>query len=216
MKIAILGTGMVGNTIGTKLAELGHEVMMGSRTKENEKATTWAAKANGKVSTGTFAEAAAFGEVIFNCTKGEISLDALKLAGENNMNGKVLIDLANPLDFSKGMPPTLIPDLCNTNSLGEEIQKRFPAVKVVKTLNTMNCNLMVNASLVPGEHDVFVCGNDADAKEKTKQILGWFGWKNPVDLGDITASRATEKLLPIWLRLWGAYQSPNFNFKIVR
>lgn len=216
MKIAVLGTGIVGNTIGSKLVELGHEVMMGSRTKNNEKAAGWAAKSGSKASSGTFAEAAAFGEIIFNCTKGEIALEALKLAGEENMSGKVLIDLSNPLDFSKGMPPSLIPALSNTNSLGEEIQKNFPSVKVVKTLNTMNCNLMVNASLVPGEHDVFVCGNDTSAKQKAKEALGWFGWKNPIDLGDLSGARATEMLLPIWIRLWGAYGSPNFNFKIVK
>ena len=216
MKIAILGTGMVGNAIGTRLIELGHNVMMGSRTKNNEKATAWASNAGNKASTGTFSEAAAFGEIIFNCTKGEVSIEALKQAGENNMKGKTLIDLANPLDFSQGMPPTLIPELCNTNSLGEEIQKTFPSVNVVKTLNTMNCNLMVNASLVPGDHDVFVCGNNENAKTQTKEVLVCFGWKNTVDLGDIKAARATEKLLPIWLKLWGVYQTPNFNFKIVK
>jgi 8-hydroxy-5-deazaflavin:NADPH oxidoreductase len=216
MKIAILGTGMVGNAIGTKLITLGHEVMMGSRTKGNEKAQEWATKSGSKASTGTFAEAAAFGELIFNCTKGEVALDALKIAGEENMKGKTLIDLSNPLDFSMGMPPVLIPSLSNNNSLGEEIQRTFPSVKVVKSLNTMNCNLMVNSSIVPGEHDVFLCGNDNDSKTKVKEVLGWFGWKNPIDLGDITASRATEAMLPVWLRLWGVNQTPNFNFRIVK
>ena len=215
MKTGVLGTGMVGTAIGTKLIQLGHEVKMGSRTTENPKAAEWA-KTNGTRATcGTFADAAAFGEILFNCTSGMKSLEALKLAGERNINGKILIDIANPLDFSKGMPPSL--SVCNTDSLGEQIQHAFPNVKVVKSLNTMNCKLMVDPSLVQGEHDVFVAGNDKSAKEKVIQILKeWFGWKSVIDLGDISAARALEMILPLWLKLMGNYQSPNFNFKIVR
>lgn len=143
------------------------------------------------------------------------ALDALKLAGTGNMNGKILIDVSNPLDFSKGMPPTL--SVCNSDSLGEQIQRAYPGVHVVKALNTMNCNIMVNPSLVPGSHDAFVSGNDAGAKAKVTDILkNWFGWKTVIDLGDITTARGTEMLLPIWIRLMGKFQSPNFNFKIVR
>jgi predicted dinucleotide-binding enzyme len=215
MRIGILGTGMVGQAIGSKLIQLGHEVKMGSRTADNEKATQWV-KANGvRASQGTFADAAAFGEILFNCTAGMASLNALRMAGPANLKDKILIDIANPLDFSKGMPPTLA--ICNTDSLGEQIQRTFPDVKVVKTLNTMNCNIMVNPSLVPGEHDVFICGNDAEAKTIATQILkDWFGWKSVIDLGDITNARGTEMLLPIWIRLWGVFGHANFNFKIVR
>ncbi len=214
MKIAILGTGMVGQTLGSKLIQLGHEVKMGSRTENNENATQWAKQNGGRASQGTFADAAAFGEIVFNCTAGTASLAALKLASSQNLRGKVLIDVANPLDFSKGMPPTL--SVCNTDSLAEQIQRAFPEAKVVKTLNTMNCVVMVNPSLVPGEHNVFVSGNDPQAKAKVKEILGSFGWKSTIDLGDISAARGTEMLLPIWLRLMGLYQSPNFNFRIAR
>lgn len=216
MKIGILGTGIVGNTIGSKLIELGHEVKMGSRTANNEKAQEWVSASGANASQGTFADAASFGEVVFNCTKGIASLEALNEAGAENLSGKVLIDLANPLDFSNGFPPFLAPSLSNTTSLGEEIQKAFPQTKVVKTLNTMNCTLMVNASLVPGEHDVFLCGNDAEAKEKVKEILRWFGWQSPTDLGDLSAARATEMLLPMWVRLYMQQNSADFNFKIVR
>jgi predicted dinucleotide-binding enzyme len=143
------------------------------------------------------------------------SLKALKQAGMQNLKGKILVDIANSLDFSKGMPPSLA--VCNTDSLGEQIQRTFPDVKVVKTLNTVNCNLMVNPSLVKGDHDLFICGNDAQAKAKVVDILkNSFGWKSVIDLGDITSARATEMLLPIWVRLMGLYQSPNFNFKIVK
>ncbi len=217
MKIAVLGTGNVGDTIGSKLVELGHIVMMGSRKSDNEKATAFVAKHAGKASAGTFADAAAFGEIIFNCTAGVGSIEALKIAGENNLSGKIIIDLANPLDFSKGMPPSL--SVCNTNSLGEEIQKAFPKAKVVKALNTMWCGLMVNPALINGgDHNTFVSGNDAQAKAKVKEILISFGWldKNILDLGDITKARGTEMYLPIWLSIYGATNNGAFNIKIVR
>ncbi len=215
MKIGILGTGVVGNAIATKLVKLGHEVKMGSRTADNMKGAEWVKENGVKASQGTFADTTAFGEILFNCTHGMASLDVLKLAGAGNLKGKILVDIANALDFSKGMPPSLA--VCNTDSLGEQIQRAFPDVKVVKALNTVNCNLMVNPSLVKGDHDLFICGNDAQAKAKVVDILkNWFGWKSVIDLGDITSARATEMLLPIWVRLMGLYKSPNFNFKIVR
>jgi predicted dinucleotide-binding enzyme len=190
---------------------------MGSQTANNEKAAGWVKASGALASQGTFADAAKFGDLVFNCTKGEISLDALKASGADNLKGKIVIDLANPLDFSKGMPPTLTRGLCNTNSLGEEIQKTFPDAKVVKALNTMNCILMVNPKLVPGSHDVFICGNDAEAKASVSGILQKdFGWSSIIDLGDITNSRATEMLLPIWIRIMMLNKSPNFNFKIVK
>jgi hypothetical protein len=206
---------MVGQAIGSKLIQLGHEVKMGSRTADNEKATQWV-KANGvRASQGTFADAAAFGEIVFNCTAGVHSLEALGLAGASNLQGKILVDIANPLDFSQGMPPSLA--FCNTDSLGERIQRAFPETRVVKTLNTVNCNVMVNPSLVSGEHDMFICGNDAEAKTLVTQILkDWFGWKSVIDLGDIRAARAMEMMLPIWIALWGTLQTPIFGFKIAR
>lgn len=218
MKIGILGTGIVGSTLGTALIAKGHEVKMGSRDAINEKATEWT-KANGKNALqGTFEDAVIFGDIIFNCTKGEHSLEALTAAGEQNLAGKILVDVANPLDFSKGMPPTL--SLVNDTSLGETIQNTFPQTKVVKTLNTLTCTLMVDANRVAnGDHNLFICGNDESAKQKVKEVLhDNFNWKmeNVIDLGDITNSRGTEQLLPIWIRLWGALGTADFNFKIVR
>lgn len=216
MKIAVLGTGNVGDTIGSKLIEIGHFVMMGSRTAENEKAKSFVAKHHDKASTGTFSDAAAFGEIIFNCTAGVGSLEALKMAGEKNLNGKIIVDIANPLDFSKGMPPSLA--VCNTNSLGEEIQKAFPQAKVVKALNTMWCGLMVNPAMINGgDHSTFVSGNDTAAKEEVKKILKSFGWaeKNILDLGDITKARGTEMYLPLWLSIYGATNNGAFNIKII-
>lgn len=216
MKAAVLGTGMVGDTIGSKLIELGHSVMMGSRTKENEKAKAFVEKLHGKASAGTFADAAAFGEVIFNCTSGAGSLEALKLAGEENLKGKILVDISNPLDFSKGMPPSL--SIVNTNSLGEEIQKTFSEARVVKTLNTMWCGIMVNPAMINGgEHHVFISGNDASAKDQVKTLLKSFGWKDSkiLDLGDIRTARGTEMFLPLWLGIMGARNSGAFNINIV-
>jgi 8-hydroxy-5-deazaflavin:NADPH oxidoreductase len=215
MKIGVLGTGMVGEAIGTKLVQLGHEVKMGSRTANNDKGAAWTKQNGTKASHGTFADAAAFGEILFNCTSGGASLDALRMAGADNLKGKVLIDIANPLDFSRGMPPSLL--VCNTDSLGEQIQRAFPEAKVVKSLNTMNCNLMVNPALLPDEHVVFVSGNDAGAKATVTTILkDWFGWQSVIDLGDITTARGTEMVLPLWVSLMGKVGSPLFNFKIVK
>lgn len=215
MNIGVLGTGMVGSAIGGKLAQLGHNVKMGSRTADNPKAVEWV-KANGThASQGTLAQAASFGEIIFNCTSGTGSLAALQAAGAENLNGKILVDIANPLDFSKGMPPSLT--VCNTDSLGEQIQRAFPQVKVVKTLNTLNASLMVNPALVPGEHDIFVSGDDREAKAHVVDILRhWFGWKNVIDLGDIKTARGTEMVLPLWITLMGVNQTPMFNLHVVK
>jgi 8-hydroxy-5-deazaflavin:NADPH oxidoreductase len=215
MKVAILGTGNVGDTVGSKLVALGHEVMMGSRTSNNEKALAFVAKHEGKASAGTYADAAAFGEILINCTAGVGSIEALTAAGTANINGKVLLDIANPLDFSNGMPPSLAH--VNTNSLGEEIQKTFPEVKVVKALNTMWCGIMVNPAMINGDHNTFISGNDADAKATVKNILKEFGWaeNNILDLGDITTARGTEMFLAIWLRIYGATNNGAFNIKIV-
>jgi hypothetical protein len=206
---------MVGETLASKLVALGHEVRMGSRTADNEKAVAWAKRAGAKASQGTFADAAAFGELLFNCTRGSGSLEALSAAGAHHLRGKILLDTSNPLDFSKGMPPSLF--VPSDDSLGERIQRAFPDVKVVKTLNTLSAQVMVEPSRVPGEHAVFVSGNDAEAKRQVKELLtGGFGWKQVIDLGDITTSRGTEAYLVLWLRLWGALGTTDFNIGLHR
>lgn len=212
MKYGVLGTGMVGVAIANRLAELGHDVMIG--TRDLSKSADKLKLKNGSVKVGTFEQSAAFGSIVFNATQGSASLDVLKLAGEVNLNGKVLVDIAVPLDFSKGMPPSLF--ISNTDSLAELIQRTFPKVKVVKSLNTVTAAVMVNPrSVADGEHHVFVCGNDAGAKETVKGILMEFGWKHILDLGDITNARGTEMYLPLWLRMWGALGTGMFNVKIV-
>jgi predicted dinucleotide-binding enzyme len=226
MKFGILGTGVVGKTIAARLAGLGHEVVIGTREPEetlsrtepdaygNSPFSAWQEE-HPEVRLGTFGEAAAHGEMVLNATAGAVSLEALDLAGEDNLNGKILIDVSNPLDFSKGMPPTLW--VSNTDSLGEQIQRRFPEAMVVKTLHTMNAYLMVDpAQLAATDHTVFVGGNDAEAKAQVTELLRSLGWTDILDLGDITTARGTEMLLPIWVQLFGVLQKPIFNFKIVR
>jgi 8-hydroxy-5-deazaflavin:NADPH oxidoreductase len=211
MKIAILGTGMVGNTLATKLVQLGHQVTMGSRSADSDAGRQWLKSVGGKGQLAPFSDAAAFGEVIFDCTNGANSLAALRQAGTANLKGKILIHVSNPLDFSKSMPTLTV---CNTDSLGEQVQREFPETRVVKALNTVNCEVMVNPSLVPGDHSLFICGNDENARRKVAGwISEWFGWKNSniVDLGDITASRGMEMWMPIWLRLFGKLGHPHFN-----
>lgn len=229
-KIAIIGTGSVGQTFATKLVELGYDVMMGTRDVAKKLASTekdgygnppfsaWYSK-NKAVKLGTFAEAAAYVETLLNATQGANSINALKLAGANGLHGKTIIDVANPLDFSQGMPPSLIPSLSNTNSLGEEIQKTFPGARVVKAFNTMWAGIMVNPQMIGGgDHTAFICGNDADAKSKVKSLMNELGWKNEniMDLGDISSARGTEAVLPIWLRIMGTTQSGAFNLKVVK
>ena len=215
MRIGILGTGVVGKTLATKLVKLGHDVRMGSRSAGGEKARAWLKEAGGKSSEGTFADAASHAEMIFNCTSGGGSLEALRAAGANNLQGKVLVDVANPLDFSRGMPPTL--SVCNTDSLGEQIQKAFPGAKVVKSLNTVTAAVMVEPSLIRGTHTMFLSGNDAGAKAQVTELLrAGFGWKDVMDLGDITGARAQEMYLPLWLRLYTTLKTPNINVQLVR
>ena len=215
MKIGVLGTGMVGSTLAGKLVALGHEVKMGAREAGNEKAKAWASGAGKGASSGTFAEAAAFGEIVLSCTLGEKALEALRAARKENLEGKVLVDVSNPLDFSKGMPPRVQTGR-NGESLGEQIQDAFPGARVVKALNTVNAAVMVDPRRVGGESDLFVCGNEADAKARVTALLKELGWTRVHDLGPIGAARGTEAYLLFWLTLMGALKTADFNVRIVR
>jgi 8-hydroxy-5-deazaflavin:NADPH oxidoreductase len=224
MKIGIFGGGMVAQTIGAKLQAKGHHVMLGIRNPAADELARprnmavslaeWKTSTGAQV--GTMRDAASHGDILFNCTQGEGSLPALQAAGANAIGEKILIDVANPLDFSKGMPPSLLPQYDHGTSLGEEIQRAFPKAKVVKAFNTITAAVMVDASKVPGDHDLLISGNDATAKATVSEIArAEFGWKSIVDLGDIVGARATEHLLPIWLRLWAVTGGPFHNVKIV-
>ena len=214
MNVAVLGMGQVGATIASKVLALGHDVKVGSRSASNESAAAWAASGGARASHGSFADAAKFAELIFLCAPGEAALAVLEAAGAANLEGKILVDLSNPLQFSKGAPPTLF--VGNDDSLGERIQRAHPKLKVVKTLNTVNCLVMVDPARVPHEHTMFLCGDDAAAKSSVSDLLHAFGWRDLIDLGDITNARATEALLPLWVRLWGVLKTGDFNLKVVR
>ncbi|HJL16010.1 MAG TPA: NAD(P)-binding domain-containing protein [Sandaracinaceae bacterium LLY-WYZ-13_1] len=214
MKIGVLGTGMVGQTIATKMVALGHEVRMGSRTRGNEKATAWVEQAGERASEGTFADAAAFGELVFHCAAGAHAMAVIESAAEGLKN-KILIDVSNPLDFSNGFPPTL--SVCNDDSLGERIQRALPDTKVVKTLNTLAHTLMVDPGMLGEETDVFVSGDDVEAKQRVTTLLTEeLGHTRVTDLGDLSTSRGTEAWLLLWTRLYGALGDAEFNLKLVR
>lgn len=213
MKIGILGSGMVGQTLARALAKVGNEVMIGTRSPA--KLAELVAQSP-RLRVGSFAESAAFGELVFNASKGDASLEVVKSAGAANLKGKILVDVANPLDFSQGMPPTLF--VGNSDSLAETIQRALPDSKVVKAFNTMAAAMMVEPqSLADGNHSLFICGNDSGSKTRVAALAAeWFGWSDVIDVGDLTGARATEALLPLWIRLFGKFGTGNIQFKVVR
>lgn len=224
MRIAMIGGGGVGQTLGAGLIAAGHDVVIGIRNPSSEELaklrpqgetlTEWMTRTGGTVT--DYATAAQGAEVVFNVTPGQHSLEALRAAGDANLSGKVLVDVANPLDFSKGMPPFLDPAYAGATSLGEQIQAAFPAAKVVKAFNTVTAAVMVAPGKVPGDHDLFISGNDDGAKSLVTDIARSFGWTSFADLGDIVGARAQEAVLPIWVRLWMTGGTPLVNLKVVR
>ncbi|MCU1434381.1 MAG: oxidoreductase [Pseudarthrobacter sp.] len=226
MKIAVLGTGSVGPALAAAFARLGHDVAIGTRDPQATLARTepgatggppftqWHA-AHQEIAVRTFADAAAASELVVNATNGAASLAALAEAGAENLAGKIVVDVSNALDFSQGFPPSLNP--VNTDSIGEQIQRAFPEARVVKTLNTMANSVMVDPRHVAGgDHTVFVSGNDAGAKAAVTDILTALGHTDVLDLGDITTARGVEMILPLWLRIWGALGTADFNVKVAR
>ncbi len=222
MKIGMIGGGGVGQTLAAGLLKAGHDVVIGIRSvtsaelakprAQAEPLADWMAKTGGRVV--TMPEAAAHGEIVFNVTQGAASLDALKLAGAANLSGKILVDVANPLDFSHGMPPFLMQQYSGPTSLAEQIQAAFPDARVVKAFNTISAPVMVNPGLVPGDHDLFLAGNDAAAKGTVQDIAKGFGWRHFTDLGDITGARASEAILLPWVRLWMTKGTPFVNLRV--
>lgn len=226
MRIGVFGTGVVGQALAARFSDLGHDVMVGTRDVAASLGRTapdrygnpgfgpWHAQ-HPRIKLGTLRETAAHGEILVNATAGGASLDVLRQAGTEALAGRVLIDVANPLDFSKGMPPSL--SVCNTDSLGEQLQRAFPALRVVKALNTTNASVMARpAGVGGGDHTLFICGDDPQAKATVNELLGTLGWRDVVDVGGISAARGTEMLLPLWLRLFATLKTPLFNFKVVR
>lgn len=224
MKIGILGGGGVGQTLATGLMAKGHDVVIGIRAVTDEALTKprqqvvsladWQKATGGRVV--TMGEAAAHGEVVINATHGQSSLEALAAAGAANLNGKVLIDVANPLDFSAGMPPFIAKEYAGPTSLGEQIQAAYPDTHVVKAFNTIAAAVMVNPALVPGAHDFILAGNSAEAKATVAGIARDFGWQHILDLGDIVGARASEAHLALWVRLWTTTGTPMLNIHVAK
>ena len=215
MRYGVLGTGDVGRALAGKLVELGHEVSLGSRTKDNAAAVEWAGGAGPTARHGTFADAAAFGEVVVNAVGGRIALAVLRSAGEEHLDGKVLLDVSNPLAFEDG---ELRLSPVESDSVGEQIQREFPRARVVKSLNTVNCQVMVEPSRVPGEHQIFVSGDDESAKEQVTALLGEFGWpaQRVFDLGGIRTARVVEMYVPLWVKLMQGIGHADFNVEVRR
>jgi predicted dinucleotide-binding enzyme len=212
MKMGVLGSGMVAQALSARLAELGHDVVIG--TRDAEKLKGWQSS-NQRVKIGSFAETAADGDMVFNATNGGASLQALALAGPENLRGKILVDVSNPLDFTNGFPPSLF--VCGTDSLAEQIQRALPNTKVVKTLNTVTARVMVYPQEVAGgDHNVFISANDLDAKMQVVDLLRTFGWINIFDLGDLSTARGTEAYMLLWVRLFGAMNTGMINIKIMK
>ena len=216
MKYAVLGTGMVGHTLASKLVSLGHEVRMGARDADNEKANAWAVSQGSHAGHGTFADVAGWADRVIVAISGAQIETVAEAVGDSAVAGKTVIDVTNPLDFSHGMPPVLVPHLSNTTSAGEALQAALPSAKVVKALNTMNHEIMVDPTRVSGHHDVFLSGDHDDAKADVCALLAEFGWSDPIDLGPLAAARGTEGMMPFWLRMWGAHGSADFNYSIIR
>ena len=224
MRIGILGGGSVGQALGAGLAKAGHEVVLGIRevtpgtlARPRNQARTlaeWQEETGARVV--TIEEAAWRGEAVVNATSGAGSLEALRIAGARTLAGKVLIDVANPLDFSRGMPPFLMAEYSGPTSLGERIQAEFPEARVVKCFNTVTAAVMVDPRLVPQEHDLFLCGNDEVAKAMVRRLAQGFGWSRFVDLGDIAGARAQEMLGVIWVRLCTTGGTPLLGYRIVK
>lgn len=215
MRIGVLGTGPVGQALATRLVETGHDVVMGARDAANEKAQSWAATHGERARPGTFADAAAHGEVVVNATGGAVSLLALQAAGSDNLAGKVLLDVANAMKPDSGFPPQLDP--VSSDSLAEQIQRAFPDARVVKGLNTMNADVMVRPDRLPGEHDVFIAGDDAEAKDVVHRLLGDLGWPESSvrDVGGLAAARGLEMYLIFWIGLRMTLGHNAFNVHVV-
>ncbi len=217
LRIAVLGTGPVGRAVAGRLAELGHEVTIGTRdaagTAGREDYAAWAAD-HPAVRLSTFADAAAGAELVVNASGGGVALGILDSAGAGNLAGKVLLDISNPLDGSKGFPPTLF--VKDDDSLAEMIQRAHPDARVVKTLNTMNNALMADPQRLGEDTTVFVSGDDADAKATVTGLLHAMGHGDVIDLGGIETARGPEMWLPLWIRINLALGGNDFNIKVVR
>lgn len=214
MRVGILGSGPVGQTLGRGFAEHHHDVMLGSRTPDRPELQKWKQTAGGKVSLGTFADAARHGELVVICSLGTAALEVLDHARPANLRGKVLIDTTNALDLSKGMPPGLFTG--PADSLGERIQKKLPQAKVVKCFNIVPNPVMTHPTISGDRPTMMIAGNDRAAKEQVTAVLREFGWSGAIDLGGIEEARWLEALVPLWVRVAVQLDNSNIAFKVLQ
>lgn len=214
MRFGILGSGAVGQALATEFAAHGHDVKIGSRSPHKPELREWLARVRGNASTGTFAESAGYGEIVVLATRGDAAVEAIRLAGPQNFDGKLLIDVTNPLDFSKGMPPGLF--VGTTDSLGERVQRELPQAKVVKCFNIVNNQTMIHPRMEEGLPDMIICGNDDAAKRQVAGLLREFGWGEPIDIGGMDGARWLEALVPLWVRVATKAGSWSVAFKVLR
>jgi 8-hydroxy-5-deazaflavin:NADPH oxidoreductase len=213
VKIGILGTGDVGRALGNGFIALGHEVKMGSRDAQNERALAWASTSGINASTGTFADAAQFADVVVLALLWAGAENAIKLAGPENFAGKVVIDAINPLLFEPGKGPALA--IGHTDSAGEQVQRWLPAAHVVKAFNIVGHAHMFKPDFPCGPPDMFICGNDRAAKQTVTEILEDFGWPT-IDIGGIEGSRLLEPMCVLWVGYAFRTGSGNHAFKLLR
>jgi 8-hydroxy-5-deazaflavin:NADPH oxidoreductase len=212
MRIAVLGTGMVGRALAPAFGLLGHDVVVGTRDPDTTRGRDdW----DLDTPLAPFGAAADGADLVVNATNGRGSLEVLAAVGEEALADKVLLDVANPLDFSAGFPPTLT--VKDTDSLAEQIQRTYPRTRVVKSLNTVNCAVMVDPARVgDSETTMFVAGDDPAARATVVALLEQLGWHDVIEFGDLAAARGMEMWLPLWVRLMGRLGTPDFNIRVVR
>ena len=209
MRIAVIGTGSAGRTLAAGFRRIGHDVVVGTRDPEaTRRREEWA---DSELSLATFGDAAVGVDLVVNATGGLVSLEAL---AEVDLDGKVLLDVSNPLDFSQGFPPTL--SVKDTDSLAEQIQRAHPEARVVKALNTVNGAVMVDPGRLPEATTIFVAGNDPLAREAVRELLGELGWVDIIEFPTLDAARGLEMWLPLWVRLMGNLGTADFNIRLVR
>jgi hypothetical protein len=213
MRVGVLGTGDVGRALGRAFVALGHNVKMGSRSATNEKAVAWAKELGAMASVGTFADAASHGEIVVLATLGVANESALRSAGPEKFRGTVVIDTTNPLDFSGGMPPKLA--VAGNDSAGERVQRLLPDAYVVKAFNTVGSAHMFRPSFPGGPPDMFICGNNDDAKTTVAGILSDCGW-GVVDIGGIESSRYLEAMCLVWVLHGARTNTWNHAFRLLR
>ena len=212
-RVGVLGTGEVGRRLAEGFRSRGHDVMVGSRVPDKPELVEWLSGPGTGIAAGTFAEAAAYGELVVLAVLGDAAETAIADAGRANFAGKVVIDATNPLDFSAGFPPKL--SITGEDSLGERVQRALPDAKVVKAFNTISNAYFVDPSFSEGRPTMLIAGDDEDAKRTVGDLLADFGWPDPIDIGGIEGSRELEAICIAWVKIGGRRGAWDHAFKLL-